>query len=43
MKKFIKEILTYLITCSICEGLGFTEISSGDTKECTVCKGKGFI
>lgn len=41
IKKWI--VKTYLRTCGRCFGTGVIELPNGDTKECPICKGKGFI
>jgi DnaJ-class molecular chaperone len=41
--KLWRKFTQYLTTCRTCHGLGFIEAQGGETKECPVCKGKGFI
>lgn len=39
----IKRIKHFLTTCYICYGMGVKEKTNGETIECPVCKGKGFL
>lgn len=38
-----KLILNFLMSCGRCHGMGTIEQPNGDTKECHICKGKGYI
>lgn len=37
------KLISKLSSCNRCYGMGVIELPSGDTKECHICNGKGFI
>lgn len=43
MIRFKLLVKTALISCNRCHGMGVLELPNGDTKECHICNGKGYI
>lgn len=42
MKKFL-GFINFIVSCQRCFGNGTIETNDGGTKECHICKGKGYI
>lgn len=44
MKLHIRRLINQmLVSCSRCHGMGVIELPNGDTKECHICGGKGYL
>jgi len=41
--KMINYFIHKLISCTRCFGTGVIEKPNGDTKECHICSGKGYL